>query len=92
MATSALKWDICHPVPSKAQRMSHLRQRGGKNARGSRWERWCEMSASGWDTTVVLKLVATEVTCVRSSCQNLSMDGEGLSRPLAKQLLATDGS
>lgn len=45
----------------------------------------------GRDTTVALKLVATEVTCARSSRQNPSVDGEGLSRPLAKQLLATDG-
>lgn len=42
-----------------------------------------EMSSSGWDTTVALKLVAAEVTCARASRQNPSVDGEGLSGPLA---------
>lgn len=45
----------------------------------------------GRDTTAALKLVATGVTCARSSRPNPSVGGEGLSRPLAKQLLATDG-
>lgn len=50
-----------------------------------------EMSSSGWNMTVAPKLVAAEVTCARSSHQIPSVDGEGLSRPLAKQLLAIDG-
>lgn len=45
----------------------------------------------GRDTTAALKLVATGVACARSSRPNPSVGGEGLSRPLAKQLLATDG-
>lgn len=79
---SALKWDICHPVPSKAQ--SLISDKGAERMQeAADGEESYEMSSSGWDTTVALKFVAAEVTCARSSRQNPSVDGEGLSRPLA---------
>lgn len=91
MAASALKWEgRLSPCPLQGtEKVSS--QRGRKNARGSRREEGCKMS-SGWEGH----------DCGTQTCGNGGHLCEvkpskpqrgwgGALRPLAKQLLATDG-